>query len=221
MPQVDSVGLDFDLVKIARKVYPEHKTVVFLKNLTVLVVFTLTIFCTINFPALYRIYQYRLYPQNFADTSTKLACPGPKTNTLYSENSLVIGRIGVKANVKWDVLAPDIMSVLETDLAHIGGTGKPGEGKNIFITGHSSNYWWNEGSLNTVFALLPELKEKDEIYLAYKGKVYKYEVQQKIELTKDKVTDYVSSDKEQLTLMTCVPVGTNLKRLLIIAEPVK
>jgi len=221
MPQVDSVGLDFDAIKTAKKVDPENKAVVFLKNLTLLVVFTLGIFCTINFPAFYSIYQYRLYPQNFADSSSRLACPGPKTSTIYSENSLVIGRIGVKSDIKWDVLAPDIMEVLKNNLAHIGGTGRPGEGKNVFITGHSSNYWWNEGNLNSVFALLPELKEKDEIYLAYKGKVYRYEVTQKIELSKNEVGNYVTSNQEQLTLMTCVPVGTNLRRLLVIAKPLQ
>ncbi len=220
MPQVDSVDLDFDSIKTAKRIYPENRAVAFLKNLALLLVFTLVIFGTINFPAFYRIYQYKLYPQNFADSASLYACPGVKTNVLYPENSLTISRIGVKANVKWDVASGDIMGVLESDLAHVAGTGKPGEGKNVFITGHSSNYWWNEGSLNTVFALLPELKEKDEIYLAYKGKVHRYEVKEKVELNKGDVASYVSSDKEQLTLMTCVPVGTNLRRLLVIAKPV-
>lgn len=219
MPQVDSVGLDLEKIKTAKKIHPEHKAVVFLKNLTLILVFTILIFISINFPAFYRIYQYKLYPQNFADASTKYACPGPKVNTMYAENSLIINKIGVKAQVKWDVASSDIMGVLKDNLAHVGGTGKPGEQKNIFITGHSSNYWWNEGNLNTVFALLPELENGDEIYLAYRGKVYRYEVSDKIEVSKDKVADYVTGNKEQLTLMTCVPVGTNLRRLLVIAKP--
>jgi LPXTG-site transpeptidase (sortase) family protein len=147
---------------------------------------------------------------------TPVASKGVKQ---YVDNTLFIPKIGVEAPIGWDIGENDIMGALEKNLAHINGTGKPSEGKNIFVTGHSSNYWWKSGDFKTVFALLPELKENDEIFITYKGKFYKYIVTKSEEVNKDEVSNFIDSDKEQLTLMTCVPVGTNLHRLLVFAKP--
>jgi LPXTG-site transpeptidase (sortase) family protein len=219
MQQLDSVGLDLDQVKTVPRLNKPPLAVSWLWNLAFIVFFSLVIFFAINFPAFYRMYQYYLRPQAFADSSLFSVCPGPKSSVQYSDNTLIIGKISVRAPIKWDVGSADVMGTLNTNLAHIAGTGKPGEGKNIFITGHSSNYWWSKGELNTVFALLPKLETGDEIYITYKGEFFRYRVTQKIEVSKSDVQNYVSSDKEKLTLMTCVPVGTNLRRLLVIAEP--
>jgi len=149
---------------------------------------------------------------------TPVASKGVKQ---YADSTLFIPKIGVEAPIGWDVGENDIMGALEKNLAHISGTGKPSEDKNIFVTGHSSNYWWKSGDFKTVFALLPELKENDEIFITYKGKFYKYVVFKTEEVGKNDVSNYIDSDKEQLTLMTCVPVGTNLRRLLVFAKPVQ
>ena len=138
----------------------------------------------------------------------------------YPDGTLFVPRIAVEAPVSWDAGEDEVMKVLADGLAHIVGTGRPGEEKNIFITGHSSNYWWNEGDYKTVFALLGELGEGDEIFITYQGKFHKYKVFETKEVSKKEVGDFVVFDEEKLTLMTCVPVGTNLRRLLVFAEPV-
>lgn len=151
-----------------------------------------------------------------APAKTAASATSPKQ---YADNTLFIPKVGIEAPIGWDTGENGIMSTLEKNLAHIAGTGKPGEGKNIFITGHSSNYWWNRGNYNTIFALLPELKEGDEIFITYQGKFRKYVVSKTEEVKKSEVENYIDSNQEQLTLMTCVPVGTNLKRLLVFAKP--
>jgi LPXTG-site transpeptidase (sortase) family protein len=59
----------------------------------------------------------------------------------------------------------------------------------------------------------------DEIFITYRGKFYKYKVFETKEVNPEEVGNYVESKDEQLTLMTCAPVGTNLRRLLIFAKP--
>jgi LPXTG-site transpeptidase (sortase) family protein len=146
------------------------------------------------------------------------AALAPNVNQ-YSDNTVFIPKIGVKAPIGWDISSDKITGELEKHVVHVQGSVKPGEKGNIFLTGHSSNYWWKKGDFNTVFALLPELKKDDQIILTNKGKFYYYKVTSTVEVKPADVSNYFSSNTEQLTLMTCVPVGTNLKRLLIFASP--
>lgn len=146
------------------------------------------------------------------------AALAPNVNQ-YSDNTVFIPKIGVKAPIGWDIPSDQITDELEKHVVHVQGSVKPGEKGNIFLTGHSSNYWWKKGDFNTVFALLPELKKDDQIILTYQGKFYYYKVTNTVEVKPTDVSNYFSSSTSQLTLMTCVPVGTNLKRLLIFASP--
>jgi len=217
MALVDSVGFDPKQIKDPPRKSKLSKTVGFFSNVFLVLLFSAIIFGTINFPAYLLIYRYKTNPESIAQA-------GPVSETpvkQLGDNNLIISKIGVNAPINWDTGSSDVMPVLEEKLVHLAGSGKPGEGKNVFITGHSSNYWWREGSLNTVFALLPELQEKDEIVITHHGKIYRYEVAETKEVTPRQTRDYLSSDKEELTLMTCVPVGTNLRRLLVIARPVE
>jgi len=139
----------------------------------------------------------------------------------YADNTIFIPKIGVKAPIGWDTTSEQISSELEKHVVHVQGSVKPGENGNIFLTGHSSNYWWKKGEFNTVFALLPELKKDDQVVVTYKGKFYYYKISSTLEVKPSEVGKYFSSSQSQLTLMTCIPVGTNLKRLLIFATPVQ
>lgn len=196
------------------------------KNFLLIVFFSSVVFVTINLPAYIIISEYRINPTKFAfETSMQEKLEQTnvsgqyKPTVQYPDNSLFIPKIGVKAPIIYDVGSEDIVESLRDGAVHLKGSGHIGDGKNIFVTGHSSNYWWEEGNYNTVFALLPNLNAGDEIYLTDHGKLKRYLVQDKIEVSKSEVDSYLDSEKEQLTLMTCVPVGTNLRRLLIIANP--
>ena len=216
MVLIDPVGLNLDEIRGPKKVRRPNFFVRFFSSLFLILFFSALIFLTINFPAYFLIYRYRLNPESLAQKVPSAESPVNK----LSDNSLAISKISVNSPVHWDTNPTEILPTLEDNLAHVSGSGKPGEGKNIFITGHSSNYWWKKGNLNTVFALLPELSEKDEILLSYQGKIHRYVVSERKEVPKKEVTNHFYSDSEQLTLVTCVPVGTNLRRLIIIAKPI-
>ncbi|PIZ63235.1 hypothetical protein COY16_02565 [Candidatus Roizmanbacteria bacterium CG_4_10_14_0_2_um_filter_39_13] len=138
--------------------------------------------------------------------------------------SIVIPKIAANAPVVPNINAGDreeYLEALQTGVAHAEGTAFPGEGGHIYMFAHSTDYVWNVGTYNAVFYLLYKLEIGDEINLFYKGQRFLYRVTGKEIIDPDQV-DYITrkTDKEFLTLQTCWPPGTTLKRQMIFAERV-
>ena len=122
---------------------------------------------------------------------------------------------------KWNELEADIQKSLKNGVIHYPGTALPGDSGNVVITGHSSYYAWDAGRFKDVFALLHDVQIKDRIVVYFNQKKYVYEVT-KIKVVAPKDVDILSpTSTEQLTLITCTPIGTNLKRLIVIAKLVE
>ena len=153
------------------------------------------------------------------DTSTSNSASADTTSfTNLDDNQLYIPKISVKSPIVWDSSFEEkiMLSNLQKGVVHYGGTDFPSKDKgNVFITGHSSYYWWDSGKYKTVFALLDNLKPGDQEALTYQNQVYVYQVYDKI-VVKPSQTDVLNStDKPTLSLMTCTPVGTSLNRLIV------
>lgn len=119
---------------------------------------------------------------------------------------------------KWDELEADIQKSLRNGVIHYPGTALPGDNGNVVITGHSSYYAWDAGRFKDVFALLHDVKIGDRIVVYFNQKKFVYEIN-KIKVVLPKDVDVLSpSQTEQLTLITCTPIGTNLKRLIVTAK---
>lgn len=225
MVLVDNIG-DLDINLGPKKFKKTHILWRLIKNLSLILFFSVIVFFAINLPAYLAIGRYKFNPTFFAfsqseqnDLTVASTSGQYKPTKQYPDKTLFIPKIGVTTPVRYDVGANAVMGELKEGVVHLSGSGRLGEGRNIFITGHSSNYWWEEGQYNTIFALLPELENGDLIYLTDKGQLKRFKVTDKKEVRKSEVDNYLASEGEQLTLMTCVPVGTNLKRLLIVALP--
>ena len=137
---------------------------------------------------------------------------------------IVIPKILANAKVILDVdpQNSDIYQrALTKGVAHAKGTGYPGEEKNIFIFAHSTADFFEANRYNAVFYLLSKMKKWDEIYLFYKNQKYRYEVSDKKTVEADEAKYLDKNAGDQLTLMTCWPPGTTMKRLIIIAQPAK
>ena len=136
------------------------------------------------------------------------------------DNRLYIDKINVNAPIIWNVPEDKILEELKKGVAHFQGTSLPDEEKgNVFITGHSSGYWWSHDLYNQVFALLDKLTDSDKIALTYKNKKYTYEVFNKMVVKPTQIEVLKTKTEEPtLSLMTCVPVGTRLKRLIVQAK---
>ncbi len=99
----------------------------------------------------------------------------------------------------------------------------PGQRGNMYIAGHSSNYIWSKGAYDYAFKKLNDLVEGDEIIITtkfYNGKKieYKYIVSLKEEVASDDARIFANTQAQELTLTTCWPLGTNLRRLMIKAQ---
>lgn len=142
----------------------------------------------------------------------------------YKDFGLNIMSLDIKAPVIANVSGNDknaYFKSLEKGVAHMQGTAKPGEGGLIFIFGHSSFYPWSAGDYKQVFLNLEKIKKDDIISLWYKDTEYKYQVFETKVVEPNDLSVLRPTKTEQLTLMTCVPPGTQEKRLIVNAKPIE
>ena len=135
--------------------------------------------------------------------------------------SIIVPKIGANAKILPNIDASDeniYLNALNKGVAHTLGTAFPGEGGHIFLFAHSTNYFWNVATYNAIFYLLYKLEKNDEINLFYQGQRYVYRVIGRETVDPSQV-QYLTrkTNREFLTLQTCWPPGTTLKRLLIFA----
>jgi LPXTG-site transpeptidase (sortase) family protein len=136
------------------------------------------------------------------------------------ENSIYIDRIDLTAPILFDIPNEEkaVEEGLQKGVIHIKDTAHPGEQGNVFITGHSSNFFWLPGNYKNVFSLLGNLDIKDNIIINFRGQLYFYKITDKFAIDPTEIGALKQSTKSELTLMTCYPVGTNLRRLIIKAD---
>ncbi|OGJ62079.1 hypothetical protein A3C37_01535 [Candidatus Peribacteria bacterium RIFCSPHIGHO2_02_FULL_53_20] len=121
----------------------------------------------------------------------------------------------------WTGVEEDIQSALQHGVVHYPGTARPGQAGNFFVTGHSSYYPWAAGKYKNVFARLNDLKIGDEYWVYYGGDKHRYIVRKKEEVKPSNVRVLDQPlGKRIATLMTCTPVGTTLRRLIVTAEEI-
>ncbi|MFC1729806.1 sortase [candidate division KSB1 bacterium] len=149
-----------------------------------------------------------------------------------TDNRLVIPKLGKSVPLvnmsaehiegeNWNELEKQIQEGLRGGVVHYPGTAKPGQNGNVFLTGHSSYYVWDKGEFKDVFATLSKLEVGDRYYVYYDQSKYIYEVNEKKEVKPSNVDVlYQPNDEKISTLMTCTPVGTTLRRLIITADQV-
>ena len=109
----------------------------------------------------------------------------------------------------------------DTSLAHFPGSALPGEVGNSFITGHSVlPQFADPKNYRAIFTELSDLEIGDNVYVEISGQKLSFVVQYaKIVDPRDlSVLLPISATGRNLTLMTCVPPGTNLKRLVVITS---
>ncbi len=136
---------------------------------------------------------------------------------------LTITSIGVKAPI---ILEPstnnsDIEYALRNGVVHYGSTALPGEVGSVAIFGHSSGLSWAPGSYKFVFTLLDKLKAGDTVLLDYHGTRYLYEVTGSQVVSPTNMSVLKQTDKSELLLITCTPVGTSKNRLVVHARQLR
>lgn len=135
--------------------------------------------------------------------------------TPYKEFRLSIPSINID-NVKVAVESNNF----DQSLAQLPGTALPGEKGNVFISGHSSlPQLYNPSNFKTIFTHLPDIKRGDQIIVEAGGEYFHYEVSG-LKIVNPKEVGVIKPPDSQgryLTLMTCVPPGFYIKRLIVLA----
>lgn len=142
------------------------------------------------------------------------------------DNRIVLPRIGknvplvsVPNNKNWKELESTIQKGLQNGVVVHPVSRTPGNMGNLFLTGHSSYYAWDNGRYKDVFALLHEVEEGDEAIVYWEGKKYTYLLEKSRIIPPTEVSVLKQpNDKSIITLMTCTPVGTNKNRLIWTGE---
>lgn len=159
-------------------------------------------------------------PVSSPDYQTIAPQMGVDNKLISQESKIIIPKISVEAPIVFPQKADNklILDSLQNGVALYPGTAFPGRAGNVFITGHSSYYWWSGGKYNRIFAVLDKLVANDLVYVYHEGKEYVYKVRDSIVVLPSQTEVLNPTASATLSLMTCVPVGTNLKRLVVRAD---
>lgn len=176
---------------------------------------------------------------------TLIFWPVAKEEVRYSLNRVVTASVSkpkdlMPPNTDFSIVIPKIFAVssivpnvdsqnssvflpaLKKGVAHALGTSFPGEAGNTFLFAHSTDTFYNLVRYNAVFYLIGKLQPGDEVDIYYRGNLIKYRVYDKKVVNADSSQYFgtILPDEKTLTLQTCYPPGTTLKRLVILAKQI-
>lgn len=164
-------------------------------------------------------YQYRF----MKPIPTSSFSAAPATTDPNAPAKLYIPEINVNAPLvtnEKSYNAANVQLALRRGPVQYGASVDPGQKGNIVIVGHSSGQLWAPGNYKFVFTLLDKLGKNDRILIDFKGTRYIYRVDDSKVVKPTDISVLAPTDKPQLTLITCTPVGTSKNRLVITARQV-
>jgi sortase A len=140
-----------------------------------------------------------------------------------SPNTIFIDRLAIVAPIVYtdENNEEAYQRALQNGVVHFPGTAHVGQLGNFYLFGHSSDFVWKAGNYKTVFALLPKISIGDQIVVSdSEGKAYVYKVlETKVVNPNDaSVLSQGEYKRKLLTLQTSYPLGTALKRFIVVAE---
>ncbi len=192
-------------------------------------------FVTLNFSAVYLRWAvwektdeiaYDYNQSNIQPSSSFSAYPTPsaqpKNNFVSRPNSIIISQLDIDAPLVFaqGTSQKELNAALNQGVVIYPGSVLPGQNGEVFLTGHSSTYIWNKTPYGQVFTLLDKLKTGDVVSLIYENRRYDYRIISQEILSPSQVK-ISSTSESKLTLMTCWPIGTAAKRLVVRGELIK
>ncbi len=140
------------------------------------------------------------------------------------EPKLIIPKLNVDVPVHFGISTGDVMNAMNNGVAHYvipGANAFPGQIGNVVITGHSAGDIYSNNQYKFIFSGLERLENGDLIYINYESTRYTYSVVNKEVVEPSNVAAVTpETDKPQLILVTCTPLGTSRYRLLVTAEQI-
>src|SRR3989344_5997637 len=149
--------------------------------------------------------------------------PAPAPQEKMEPDKLLVPSLNIEAPVLYAERNNEdyFQELLVNGVVHYPGTAEIGEPGNAYIFGHSSDNALSSGKYKTVFALLPRIAAGADIYISDReGNKYVYRVIESRAVEKDDLSVLDQGDRKRklLTLQTSYPVGTSLKRYVVVGE---
>lgn len=186
-----------------------------LKNILMILLLAGAAIALIEFPYIQTSFELKFFPQ------TDTAAINIPRMTL-SANMLYIPSLDITAPVQFPKSDEEntLQQALQTGVAHYPGSVPAGQTGNCYIAGHSSDYAWSRGDYKTVFSTLPKIKIGDKIFISDDNSTYTYITKTlRIANSDDfSATADPGTGKSLLTLQTSYPIGTALRRFIVVAE---
>ncbi|MDO4781291.1 MAG: sortase [Candidatus Saccharibacteria bacterium] len=203
-----------------RKIKKSRHFIPVMAGLTVMLVFTFLQYNRVIFGTVAAYTSPgNINPQNIIVDPTVDIKVGP-------EPRLIIPKINIDAPIVYGAAA-DVASqrtAMEKGVAHFsvkGASATPGQYGNTVLAAHSSNDAFASGAYKFIFAQNEKLQKDDIIYVNHEGTRYTYRItKSEVVLPHEVSKIQIGNDKPMLTLISCVPLGTAEKRLLLFAEQI-
>ena len=153
--------------------------------------------------------------QIIVDPNSNIAVdPAPK---------IIIPKINLEIPVVYGTSTEEkaIQAGLENGAVHYATSPTPGTNGNVVLVGHSSSNIFNNGKYKFAFVLLNRLQVGDTFMLNYNGKRYTYKIYERKIVKPNEVSVLGPSGRTATaTLITCDPPGSNINRLVMIADQI-
>ncbi|MBR2587080.1 class E sortase [Candidatus Saccharibacteria bacterium] len=141
-----------------------------------------------------------------------------------ADPKLIIPKLNIDVPLNFGVAIDDVMDAMNRGVAHYrinGASAYPGEVGNFVVMGHSAGDVYSANQYKFIFSGLERLEAGDLIYVHYNSVRYTYRMTGSEIILPTEVSKLViETDKPIMTLVTCWPLGTSQKRLLIYAEQI-
>lgn len=141
------------------------------------------------------------------------------------EVTILIPKLNISAPIVLSDNVSDkaLLEDLKQGVIRYPTTAFAGQNGNMVLSGHSSNYTWIKSDYNYVFRSIGKLHTGDAIIIRVEqgnGKSFDYTYTMKTHaiVTPDDPQIFQASSEPTLTLVTCWPLGTQLKRYIVTAE---
>jgi LPXTG-site transpeptidase (sortase) family protein len=136
---------------------------------------------------------------------------------------LSVPKLNLQVPIIWTQDPAEFDKDLTRGVVHYPGTALPGEIGTVYVSGHSSDYFWKNHPYKQVFAKINALEPGDDIFIDVYGKDgkiynYKYRVTRETIYAPDDQAQFVDNSGAKLNLSTCWPIGTQKDRYVVTAE---
>lgn len=150
-------------------------------------------------------------------------------NTIPPVNRLLVPSLGLDVPIvtaenkdATDFTKADFDDELDQWIVKYPTTPEPWQEGNTLLFGHTSYEVWKQNPYGTIFKDLPKLKDATLIQILREGHLYEYTVVDLFIVTPKQVPaqymTYQEAGGSYITLMGCYPLGTDNKRILVVAK---